>query len=84
MKPKTLGDMPQPLAAPPSPSSLDGSEAAPPPQPEALNIEESELRLLHQEFLMKPDMRVADFLREQHAVVNDFVRFECGEVLENE
>lgn len=47
-------------------------------------IDENETRLLYQEFLMKPNTRVIDFLKENHANVRDFVRFECGEILEND
>ena len=53
-------------------------------KPEPLKLDDNENRLLHQEFLMKNGIRVADFLRENHTVLNDFVRFECGEVLESE
>lgn len=45
---------------------------------------DDETRLLYQEFLMKSDARVADFLAEHKATVNDFVRFECGELVEGE
>lgn len=45
---------------------------------------DDETRLLYQEFLMKSDARVADFLAEHKAAVNDFVRFECGEHVEGE
>ena len=47
-------------------------------------IEENETRLLHQEFLMKPNSTVFDFTQENHLQINDFVRFECGEVVEDE
>jgi hypothetical protein len=93
MKPKTVGDMPEPLAQPePSqqqppkqePVADSDEETAPPPSSDTLKVSEDESRLLHQEFLMKPNTRVAEFVNEQRVVVNDFVRFECGEVLENE
>ena len=68
MNPTSLGELP----APPSPSG------------EPVKIDENETRLLHQEFLMKPGVRVFDFLNENHTVLNDFVRFECGETLESD
>lgn len=49
-----------------------------------IKFSDDETRLLYQEFLMKSDARVADFLAEHKAVVNDFVRFECGELVEGE
>lgn len=67
LKPSTLGELPQ-----------EETEE----QKESLNIDENETRLLHQEFLMKPGVRVLDFLKEQKSIVNDFVRFECGEAFE--
>ncbi len=51
---------------------------------EAIKFNDDETRLLHQEFLMKQNMRVLDFLAENKATVNDFIRFECGELVENE
>ena len=48
-----------------------------------IQIDDSETRLLYQEFLMKPSTRVLDFLNENHVVLNDFVRFQCGEILED-
>ncbi len=70
MNPRTIGEMPaeRPVLA-------EGDKIA---------ISDSETRLLHQEFLMKPNTRVLDFLFEQNARVNDFVRFECGEELPGE
>ena len=47
-------------------------------------IDENETKLLQQEFLMEPGVRVSEFLDRNHVQVNDFVRFECGEVTENE
>ncbi len=49
-----------------------------------VKIDESETRLIFQEFLMKPNTRVLDFLNENNMVVNDFTRFECGEQVENQ
>lgn len=47
-------------------------------------IDENESKLLQQEFLMEPGVRVAEFLARNHVQVNDFVRFECGEALSGE
>jgi translation elongation factor EF-Ts len=51
---------------------------------EEIKFDENESRLLYQEFLMKPNTRVLDFLNEHHAILNDYVRIECGELVENE
>jgi translation elongation factor EF-Ts len=51
---------------------------------DSLKIDESETRLLYQEFLMKPNTRVLDFLREHNATVNEYVRFETGETIDTE
>jgi translation elongation factor EF-Ts len=48
---------------------------------EESRFDESEKRLLYQEFLMKPKCSVGEFLKENHIKVVDFVRFECGESL---
>ncbi|RNA41140.1 elongation factor mitochondrial [Brachionus plicatilis] len=68
MKPLTLGEMPVEEV------NLD----------EPVKIDDNETRLLYQEFLMKPNTRVLDFINENHAKINDFVRLECGEILEND
>lgn len=68
MKPLTLGEMPVQEISPDEP----------------IKIDENETRLLYQEFLMKPNCRVLDFINENHTQINDFVRLECGEVLEND
>lgn len=60
------------------------AENTEPPSGEPVKIDENETRLLYQEFLMKPNTRVLDFLREHHAVINDYVRFETGEPLDTE
>ena len=57
------------------------NECVPPTEP--VKIDENETRLLHQEFLMKPNTRVLDFLRENHTTINDYVRFETGEPLDS-
>ena len=97
MKPSVIGDVPtKPLSIRPvqKVSSLDdtagdGETETPKqsnkPSEEFDEIDDNEKRLLHQEFLMKPNSRVHDFLLENGTTVNDFVRFECGEQLvENE
>jgi translation elongation factor EF-Ts len=65
MNPKSIGEMP----------------AVRPPSEEPISIAENETRLLYQEFLMKPNTRVLDFLFDNYTLVNDFVRLECGEEL---
>lgn len=65
-----------------NPRSIGQMPAERPPQlaeGETIKIADNETRLLFQEFLMKPNTRVLDFLFENSARVNDFVRFECGE-----
>ncbi len=68
MKPASIGEMPKEDTA-------DKSE---------IRMDDSETRLLYQEFIMKPDTRVLDFIVENNVVLHDFVRFQCGEVIENE
>jgi len=70
MNPRSIGEMP-----PEKPVLAEG---------EVIKIADNETRLLYQEFLMKPNTRVLDFLFENHARVNDFYRFECGEELPGE
>lgn len=36
-------------------------------------------RMMHQEFLLDPEILVGEFLQQHSAEVYDFVRFECGE-----
>ena len=69
LRPTSIGDLPNEEAA------KDNAE---------IKLDDSETRLLYQEFLMKPNTRVLDFLAENHVVVQDFVRFQCGEIIENE
>lgn len=66
MNPKSLGEMP----AEKPPALAEG---------EVIKIADNESRLLYQEFLMKPNTRVLDFLFENSARINDYVRFECGD-----
>lgn len=68
MKPQSLGEVPKEQAL----------------TDEPIKIDDNETKLLFQEFLMKPNTRVLEFLNENHAQINDFVRLECGEVTENE
>ena len=72
MKPASLGELT------PYVQYLDASSTEP------IKIEESETRLLYQEFLMKPNIRVLDFLREHNATINDYIRFETGETIDTE
>lgn len=72
LKPASIGEMPPPLK-----KLEDGTFEVP-------KIDESETRLLHQEFLMKPSLRVGDFLNQNSTAINEYVRFECGEVLDTE
>lgn len=70
MNPREIGEMP--------------SERPVVNEGETVKIAENETRLLYQEFLMKPNTRVLDFLFDNYARVNDFVRLECGEELPGE
>lgn len=74
LKPLTLGELPEPSMA-----KTDGNKIK-----EPIKFNDDETRLLYQEFLMKSDTRVLDFLVENNTVVNDFVRLECGEHIQNE
>ena len=71
MKPISIGDLP-----------VKGEATSSPDMPKQFN--ENETRLLYQEFLMKPNTRVLDFLTENNTIIHDFVRFQCGEAIENE
>jgi hypothetical protein len=71
LKPKSFGEWLAP------PESTDSA----PKSTEPVKIDEDETRLYYQEFLMKPQTRVIDFLHEQGVKVDEFVRFECGEPL---
>ena len=42
-----------------------------------------ETRLMHQEFLMDEDLTVAEYCAEANVTINDFVRFECGEEIDD-
>ena len=70
MKPTSLGEMPKEGEA------KSGEEK---PKPD-----ENEKRLLYQEFLMKENTTVLDFLKEHKSEIVDFIRLECGEIIENE
>ena len=41
--------------------------------------EEGETRMVFQEFLLEPQLRVADLLTQNSVGVVDYVRYECGE-----
>ena len=71
MKPTSIGELP---------TSNDPQPAA----GEKVKIDENDTRLLYQEFLMKPETRVLDFLNENFAKINEFIRFECGESTEKD
>lgn len=45
---------------------------------------DDEICLIHQEYLLDPDVTVRDVLVEQNLEIIDFQRFECGENLEND
>jgi len=64
------------------PKSMGTYEA--PKEGEERKFSDSETRLLNQEFLMKSDMSVGDFVKQHGAEIVDFVRMECGETVENE
>jgi elongation factor Ts len=51
---------------------------------DSAKLSDDETRLLHQEFLMQPGIRVYDFLKKHNAEILDYVRLECGERIENE
>jgi translation elongation factor EF-Ts len=72
MKPATIGE-----ADPSLMEKLNNPE-------NPVKIDENETRLIFQEFLMKPNTRVLEFLNENNMIVNDFTRFECGEQVENQ
>lgn len=48
------------------------------------DVKTDDKRMLHQEFLLEPTLTVAEYLEQNSATVNDFVRFECGEELEDD
>lgn len=64
MKPSKMGKIPEP-----------GSDKF----NNRFKLNDNETRLLHQEFLMKPNIRVLDFLNENHMILNDYARIQCGE-----
>lgn len=70
LKPVTIGELPE--------SSVETEQDSPDAQKPA-NISDDENRLLYQEFLMKQNVTVLEFLAENNAVINEFIRFECGE-----
>lgn len=56
-----------------NPSCVGSSEDTP------LHNKDNETNMIHQEFLLNPEIRVSEFLEQNGAEVMDFVRFECGE-----
>ena len=76
MKPTSLGDLPKEEPTSQNETNQESSVK--------IEIDENEKRLLYQEFLMKPNTRVLDFLNEHKAEIIDFMRVECGEKIENE
>lgn len=46
-------------------------------------VKDEEKCLIHQEFLLDPDMTIADILKESNVKIIDFQRFECGEKVES-
>ncbi len=51
---------------------------------EGTEFKDDESRLLHQEFLMQPGLRVYDFLKKHNTQILDYMRVECGERIDNE
>lgn len=45
---------------------------------------QDETRLLFQEYALNEDVSVKEILEESDVTLNDFVRFECGEILPDE
>lgn len=45
-------------------------------------VKDEEKCLIHQEFLLDPDMTIGDILQENNIKIIDFQRFECGEKIE--
>lgn len=74
MKPTSLGELPKENVEK-SATELENSKPV---------INENEKRLLYQEFLMKENTTVLDFLNEHKSEIVDYVRLECGENIENE
>ena len=48
------------------------------PEDEPCSNIDDETKLIHQEFLLDPSIRVGEFLSQHSIEVNNFVRFECG------
>jgi len=66
---------------------VQGDEGQSPDEQDSVKVElvdDTENVLLNQEFLLDPDLTVRDFLLQHGAEVVDFVRFECGENIQNE
>ena len=46
--------------------------------------DEEETRLLFQEYLLDSDLTVSEYCSQMNVIVDDFIRFECGELSEFE
>jgi len=84
MKPTSIGELPKEEVQQPSSSSSETETKIEEKNEQKVQLDDGETRLLYQEFLMKPDSRVIDFLKEHKVEVIDFIRFECGEKIDNE
>jgi elongation factor Ts len=82
MKPTSIGELPKEEVQHPSSETEPKIEEK--NEQQKVQLDDSETRLLYQEFLMKPDSRVIDFLKEHKVEVIDFIRLECGEKIDNE
>src|ERR1700761_6167264 len=63
--------------------ALSGEEQAQTPIRYSERIEEvDETVLINQDFLLDPDITIREFLVQNSLEILDFVRYECGEVIE--
>ena len=83
MNPKSLGTMEETDSSSEDETS-SSSESEESSDDESSKKDVEETRLLQQEFLLEPNIKVRDFLAMNSAIVEDFVRFECGEVLDQD
>lgn len=96
MNPKEIGKLDEP-PPPPKEEPAEAPPATPPTDeksPESEEEDESvfvapkckpsddETVLVNQEFLLDPDLTVREFLVQNSIEVVEFIRFECGEELE--
>lgn len=82
MNPKSLGTMEESDSSSDDETTSSDSEDSGDDESSKKDVEET--RLLQQEFLLEPNIKVHDFLAMNSATVEDFVRFECGEVLDQD